>query len=248
MAGLKTLKITAFLQQGVCIDYRYGLSLDGILTSQIRGFKAYSKNISAPSSLLDGGLSIEKPEEWDIPLKKCSQGEDWHWMTTTGYLVDLHGQPVKYIPDVHNLFNEIDQGRAREIAVKLPQEVGGARGRFKKRLTPVLTIPAHAIVWHAVGEPLEVEKLLKNINSIGSRRNVGEGTVIRWEIAIVENVDEFFFGHTHPNGYLGKPCPIECVESLEIENYVLAEAGIRPPLFHESRQKLLALPENLLGI
>lgn len=248
MVGLKPLIITAFLQQGVAVDFRYGLSLDGLLTSQIRSVAATKTDHQQANSLLDGGLHLEEPKIWEIPLMKCEEGEDWHWMTTTGFLTNIEGTPVQYIPDTHLLLNEINQNRAREIAVKLPQEVGGGRGRFKKKLTPVLTIPAQKIIWHAIGNREEIFNLLNPIRSIGARRNSGEGTILAWSVEEASTEDYFLHGHTHPDGSLGKPAPKECVGKLNIEEYVVGEAGIHPPLFHSSTQRMLALPVNRLGI
>lgn len=248
MAGLESLTVEAELQQGVAIDFRYGLGFDGILASQIRSFEAVAQGYQNVDSSVDGGLHLDEPFEWELPLKKCVQKEDWHWMVTTGYLVDREGGPVPYIPDVHLLLNEIDQDRARHVAVRMPQEVGGARGRFKKKLTPVLTLPAHKIIWHAIGDKEKIESLLDNVYSIGARRNNGEGTVLKWVIKPAETVDDFFFGHTHPDGSLGKPCLLECAQKLNIEQYVLGEAGLRPPLFHKKMQKQLVIPNSRLGI
>lgn len=248
MAGLESLVVEAELQQGIGIDFRYGLGLDGILASQIRSFEAISKGYDNVDSFVDGGLHLDQPFEWELPLQKCIQKEDWHWMTTSGYLVDIDGKPVPYIPDVHLLLNEIDQNRARHIVVRMPQEVGGARGRFKKKLTPVLTLPAHKVIWHAVGDKRKIENLIGGINCIGARRNNGEGAVLKWSVSKVKTSDIFFFGHTHPDGTLGKPCLQECVHKLNIKDYVLGEAGLRPPLFHKNMQKQLAIPNSRLGI
>lgn len=243
MAGLVPLKVTASLQQGIVLDPLYGVSLDGILAGQVRASSAVSEGLCGAPSLLDGGLSGSEVISWDLPLQQCGEGQDWHWVATTGLLVDRVGVPVPLIPDTHRLLGEVDEIRARQIAISLPKNLGGARGRYRRRVTPVISVPAAAIVWHAVGDLDEIEKLLTPLTSIGSRRASGEGAVISWSVEEVSSVlDTWVFGHSHPNGEPGRLLPLSCAVRLGLELSQTVVAGIRPPMFHKETQRTLVVP------
>lgn len=242
------VRVVAVLQQGISIDPRYGVSLDGLLASQIRAEQAHRLGPGTPGSVLDGGLNPqdgEDPLEVDLPLARCTIGgeEDWHWLTTIGQPVDHDGNPVPFDPDPHRMLGGLDERRAEQVAVSLPKNVGGPRGRFRNRVTPVLVVPAAAIVWHAVGQPAEIRRLLEPLTTIGARRGSGEGTVLRWEFSVVYKEDPLLFGHTHPDGTLGRPVPRACAERLGMSCRRLGYAGLRPPMFHPVRQRMLVLPD-----
>jgi CRISPR type IV-associated protein Csf3 len=246
MAGLVPLRVTAVLQQGVAMDLRYGIALDGLLTGQVRGEAAYADGI-APGSNLDGGLAEIEPHDWDLPLARCVEsGDDWHWLCTTGLPQDHSGNRVTGVPDAHRLLGDIDERRAAQVAVSMPKNVGGARGRFRRRITPVLVFPAARVVWHAVGDHEAVQRLLEGITTVGARRGSGEGTVISWlvETVALNNAEEqFLHGHLHADGVAGRPMPMPCATRAGVPTGVTGLAGLRPPMFHAGRQKVLVLPD-----
>jgi hypothetical protein len=230
--------VTAFLQQGVVYDVRHGIALDGLLASALRSNEAQG----TPGSLLDGGLALDEPQTWELPLEACEASQGlWHWLATSGLPTDSEGKPVPLIPDPHRLLQTLDERRASQIAIRQPQHVGGSRGRFRQRVTPVLSIPAAKIVWHAVGDLAQVESLLTVLGSIGGRRGSGEGAVIKWSVEQAKPEDINRFGHTHPNGTQGRPLPEECIRSLGKVSKEFAPAGLRPPMFHRSNQKFLVV-------
>ena len=232
--------LTAYLQQGAVLNQRYGLTLDGLLTHIIRGNHA----LGHPGSLLDGGLGVDHPQEWELPLAQCHYADpDWHWLTTSAQPIDHDGNPIQPgPPDTHRLLIKLDEKRAGRIAVKIPKEAGGVRGRYRQRITPILVTPAAALTWQAVGDPTTVYSLLHHTHSIGGRRGIGEGTVLRWDITEHPDEDPFLFAHTHPNGTLARPCPLPCAEHANATNWTEGTAGLRPPLFHASMQRTLAIP------
>lgn len=239
MAGLgQPMTVIAHLQQGLVYDTRHGLALDGLLTSVLRTRAAQG----APGSLLDGGLAMDEPQAWELPLAVCERAPGlWHWLATSGLPVNSSGEPVPMVPDPHRLLQTLDERRASQVAIKQPQNVGGSRGRFRQRTTPVLSIPATKIVWHAVGDIAQVSALLSILPSIGARRGSGEGAVISWTVEPACPEDLNLFGHTHPDGTQGRPLPEECVHSLGRVSLEFAPAGLRPPMFHPANQKMLVV-------
>jgi len=245
--GFVPVTITARLQQGMVFDPRYGVAFDGLLAAQLRAQHANDLEPGMSGSDLDGGLLASDPLDWDLPLAKCSRSAEtgWHWLATTGQLVDHHGMPVCTGYDPHRMLNRLDERRAEQVAVKLPKNVGGARGRFRNKATPVLSVPAHSVIWHAVGDPVRIDELVRGLATVGARRGSGEGAVLSWTIAVADSDGEKElerWGHLNPDGSLGRPVPHECAEWLGIDMNSTGYAGLRPPMFHPSRQKLLVLP------
>jgi CRISPR type IV-associated protein Csf3 len=250
MAGLaapahQALEIVARLQQGVVMDLRYGIALDGLLMSSVRSAQASDRGVTT-GSLLDGGLSVSELAEWDIPLGRCDHAgaQDWHWLATTGMPVNSEGTRVSGVPDAHRLLGDLDERRAEQVAVALPKNVGGSRGRYRRRVTPVLTLPATAVVWRAIGDLNAVQDLLSFLPTVGGRRGSGEGSVIAWEVREADpNEDPWSFAHLHPDGVLGRPAPLPCAERLHVPTHHQGVAGLRPPMFHSGRQQVLVLPD-----
>lgn len=244
---LKPLVITAYLRHGLSLDLRYGIALDGLLTASLRASEGYLKGIMA-GSLLDGGLALGAPKEWDLPLGKCKEDLEigWHWMATTGQPIDIYGKPLPSAPfDPHRLMVRLDERRSEAIALSIPKNVGGPRGRYRTRVTPVMNTPCFGLVWHAYGNSEKIKELVESLTTIGARRGSGEGAVSSWDILEVspKGLDIFTFAHTHPDGNLGRPVPTLCAQKLGFKDNPTGYAGIRPPMFHSSRQKILVLPK-----
>lgn len=243
MAGLVPLTITAHLEQGLAFDVQHGLAFESILASTIRGMLAGG----LPGSVLDGGLKVPEVTTYELPLGVCDkESKTWHWLSTSGVLLDATG--VRILPpiDAHRLLQTIDEPRSEQVALSLPMHLDASRGRFRNRITPVLTIPASKISWHAVGDKNEIELLLHQVHAIGARRGSGEGRVVRWQLEEQESLAEeswWAFAHKHPTGGLGRLMPRSCAEALTKNNLIESIAGLRPPMFHSGNQHLLVLPE-----
>jgi len=242
--------LTAYLEQGIVMDSFYGLALDGILTSQVR--KEFAQQLGLRrdgGEELDGGLHAENPVDWALPLSRCvPQGSpaDWHWTCSVGFPLDHDGAVLtEIIPDTHRLSVRLDARRAYQIAVKVPATAGGSSGRFRTRITPVLSSPAAAICWKVVGDEDEVFRLVSAIPAIGGRRGVGEGAVVRWTISTKDVGDNELWAFAHydlDKSGVSRPIPQECAQHLSLEDFRPGQAGIRPPLLHPSRQRSLIMP------
>lgn len=233
--------VTASLLQGVVVDPHLGLSLDGGLASVVRRL---SGPPGLPGSLLDGGLAEAEPTFWSLPLAQCSGdgGDGWHWAVSGATLLDGDGQVVDVagVPDVHRLSTAPDERRAPWTAVRLPADLGGRRGRFRPRLRPVLAIPARQAVWRAVGCPETTQRLLGALRAVGARRGAGEGQVVEWRVEAAAPEDIFRWLHL-ADGRPSRPMPVECAQAVQAE-FGEQRGGLRPPLFHPSTQRLLAVP------
>lgn len=250
---LEPLVVTAHLQQGLVIDQFYGLSLDGLLVSQTRRAWAHYLGLERDSGAdLDGGLSIENPVDWSLPLAVCvpeDEPNSWHWLCSTASALGPEGELIPDItPGTHRLSVRMDARRAHQVAVRVPATAGGASGRFRPRITPVLNLPARAVRWTAVGCQEDIRNLLDSLTSVGGRRGTGEGVVMRWEVlAIDEKVSAWHFGHKGISGAENqRPIPASCGRLLGMEDAQTCIAGIRPPVLHHSRQRRLVMPTSAL--
>ena len=257
MAGLDHLDdansdpfvITAVLEQGIVLDSFYGLALDGILVSQMRKAKAVDLGLRRDGGQeLDGGLHVDEPIDWPIPIARCVPDgfeDDWHWMCSVGFPIDTEGRVISdRIPDTHRLSVRLDARRANQVSVKVPSSAGGSSGRFRSRITPVLSLPAYAVRWRAVGNMDETRELISSVSAIGARRGSGEGAVTHWAIERATEIDNpWEFAHKDLNDSgPSRPMPITCASVVVKGATRQGIAGVRPPLLHRSRQRLLALP------
>lgn len=234
----RALTITAHLQQGAVLDYHYGLALDGILASVTRRLSAPP---GTPGSLIDGGLDNNNPTDWDLPLAQCHTTDDWHWAIGHGIPTDIKGDPLpRTAPDTHRISSHLDDRRLPHTLTRIPAEASPRRGRFRNRIRPILTTPAHAIRWNAIGNPGELIGILSAVNAIGGRRGIGEGHVLEWTIDPIDPIDPFLHVHVAHDA-LSRPMPIDCATRTGLPGQPVT-AGIRPPYFHPARQRHLRKP------
>lgn len=239
MAELIPLTITARLQQGAALDARFGIGLDGLLTSLLRAAAKNETGVRTGSEL-DGGASAPVLAEIDLPLARCA-ADPWHWMCTTAYPLDWDRSPLAPEPDVHHIRYSHQREIAEQTSVRLPQHVPISAGRYRSRRVPVVVFPAPYIQFRAVGDPTAIQGLLDGCHSIGSHRRSGEGAVLGWDLDAAPGADEDLWGHAHGDGTLGRPVPAECAERLDL-TAESGRAGIRPPYWHPDRQHTLLLP------
>ena len=244
MVRLTPFVVVAHLQQGVVLDSRYGTALDGLLASVVRDNQKqqhYQKTgLAVTGSQLDGGLDNPEPTVVELPLQKCFIGGEngWHWACTTAYPVGVHTEF-----DVHYRYCQIKENTTRHTTTNIPKHLHSTFGRYRTRKVPVVTTVTNTVVWRVVGDPDLVEELLTPITTIGKHRNNGEGTVLGWNIFTHLDGDPFLYGHTHPDGTLGRPIPTECAQQLNLPTTTPQTAGIRPPYWHPANQKELIIPQ-----
>lgn len=244
--------VIATLQQGAALDARFGIGLDGLLASVIRDHAKHTHGAPGEplsGSTLDGGLALATPTTVDLPLTRCTPPDapdQWHWSCTTALPVDHDRNPVRGDPDVHHHHGRIKERTAELVAHALPTAFPPASGRYRMRRMPVVTFPAAALIWRAVGNPDTVHDLLADIPTIGARRGTGEGTVLRWAVEPAPDADPYDYGHLHPDRNLGRPTPLGCLTPTT-GHTLTGTSGIRPPYWHPHTQHHVALPRPLQG-
>lgn len=260
--------ITARLQQGIALDVLFGTALDGLLASVTRDRAkavAAAEGRLLTGSMLDGGLDVDQPAVVVLPLSRCaaplpalggnparSRDEigdpDWHWLCTTAYPVGLDGARTHGDPDVHHQHSRIRETTLHHISDPLPASLPPASGRYRMRRLPVVTTPAAAVQWHAVGDPDAIADLLNDLPAIGRRRATGEGLVLGWTVTTHPDLPPgqwLRHGHCHPDGSLGRPTPHGCLDRVALTADRQGVAGIRPPYWHPATQRPVLLPTPL---
>lgn len=238
-AGMVPLLVRARMAAGVAHGVPWGISLDGLLASEIR------ENTKAAARA--AGTDYEPysldavPEDLDLPLARCTGdgGDRWHWAATFAYPEDeVLGPNVQYWsarPDQHAL----DQ-----MSAELPALVSERQGRYRSRVMPLpLTVCRH-LVWRAVGDPAAITELLTPIVSIGKKRSAGHGHVLTWTVDEEPGADRWEFAHLYPDGALGRTAPHSCLADTAPAAATGGEArmGLRPPYMHPACRAQVLLP------
>lgn len=236
------IKVTAHLESGIAHATPWGISLDGILASELHHARK--------AQLLEHGhehtplVEQEEPVDLPLPLARCERGRDWHWAATCSWPVDGH----EHLPDVQPWISRVDHRALTDVVDESLQKViDDQRGRYRSHLMPLLVTTTTAVTWTCVGDPGAVEQLLQPVRAIGKKRAHGQGHVLAWDVSPAEDLDVWVAAHLHPDGTLGRPSPPECLDHatapvVDRETLTSGRTGIRPPLVHPSRQLDQLLP------
>lgn len=229
------LRITAHLASGFASANPWGIALDGLLASELRGIQ--KALLTGLGHDVVGAMDSDNPPDLRLPLARCTLSPTWHWAATCG-------QPSHpdIRPEVHTWTARVDARHLEQATSYLPKTVSDRQGRYKAHRMHVLVTPATSLTWQAIGDLDAISDLLDGISAIGKKRSQGEGHVLAWEVVTVD-VDEFAAAHCHPDGTLGRPTPIECLDAHPKLRTHLAMAGLRPPYMHPSRRSPAYLPQ-----
>lgn len=236
------MRVRAHLASGIAHAAPWGISLDGLLASELWAEQKASCRESGAG--YTRAMEQQDPPDLALPLRRCEPTTGpWHWSATCAHPDQNHDQV-----DVRTWTGRVDARALEQAATGLPKTVSDRQGRYRARRMPLLVTPCASVTWHAVGNVDAVRKLLDQVTSIGKKRATGEGHVLAWEVTAAPDLDEFTAGHLHPDGSLGRPTPEACRNRCgsEVLDGGQGRAGIRPPYMHPSRQHTLTLPA-LLG-
>ncbi|KXX54546.1 hypothetical protein [Rhodococcus sp. LB1] len=237
-AGMVPIVIRARMAAGVAHAVPWGISLDGLLASEIReNTKAAAREAGTDYTPYSPDTV---PEDLDLPLARCpGDGADsWHWAATFAW-------PEDEVPGPHVQYWSArpDQQALDQMSAELPALVSERQGRYRSRVMPLpLTVCRH-LVWRAVGDPGAVVELLESIVSIGKKRGSGHGHVLSWEITEHPDADRWEFAHLHPDGSLGRTAPPACLHGADdVRTGGGGQMGLRPPYMHPARRRQVVLP------
>lgn len=234
--AFQPLRVTAHLASGYASANPWGIALDGLLASELRGIqKALLTRLGHP---IASAMDSDDPPDLRLPLARCTLSPTWHWAATCS-----HPSHPDQRPEVHTWTARVDTRHLEQATSYLPKTVSERQGRYKAHRMPLLVTPATTLTWQAVGDIDTITHLLDGITAIGKKRSQGEGHVLAWEVAATD-LDEFTAAHCHPDGTLGRPTPAACLDAHPELRTHLGTTGLRPPTMHPSRRAQAYLPHT----
>ncbi|WP_128645065.1 hypothetical protein [Rhodococcus sp. BS-15] len=231
------LVVRARLASGVAHATPWGISLDGLLASEIReNYKAECRTRGTEYEPYD---SASEPAPLELPLARCTlAGQDnWHWSATfawpDGEVAGPHVQYWSSRPDQHAL-DQLSDG--------LPALVSERQGRYRARVMPLPLTIASALVWRAVGDPDAVLDLLGGVRTIGRKRSSGHGHILNWTVEEAA-ADPWASSHLHLDGSLGRTAHAHCLRGHQrVDTGGEGQMGLRPPYMHPATRREVLLP------
>ncbi|MCX5046229.1 hypothetical protein OG921_23950 [Aldersonia sp. NBC_00410] len=230
--------VRARLAGGVGHGVPWGISLDGLLASEIRAeAKAAARTADVDYPVFDRSVV---PDELELPLARCSGagGEFWHWAATFAWPEgEVAGPHVQYWS------GRPDQLALAQTAAALLALVSERQGRYRARVMPLPLTMCKSLVWRAVGDPDAIAGLLEHITAIGKKRGAGHGHILEWSVTPQAGGDPFDYAHLHPDRSLGRTVPRKCIEGrCSIRTGGQGRMGLRPPYMHPARRAFVELP------
>ncbi|MFF0818624.1 hypothetical protein ACFYVR_26275 [Rhodococcus sp. NPDC003318] len=233
MSGHVPLTVRARLAGGVAHSAPWGISLDGLLASQIRaGVKAAARDAGTDYPPYD---PAQPPDELELPLTRCTAagGDNWHWAATFA-----HAEGEVAGPHVTYWTARPDQYALDHLSDRLPAHVSERQGRYRSRVMPLPLTIARALVWRAVGDPDVIRDLLAGVMVIGRKRSSGHGHVFDWTVTPDPGADPWECAHLHPDGTLGRSTPPGCLaDRRDIATGGSGHFGLRPPYMHPAMRR-----------
>ena len=112
-----------------------------------------------------------------------------------------------------------------------------ASGPYKQRFAPIRLSLVERVVWFCRGDRSEINKLLKNVASIGKNRGHGFGLVDFFDYEEMENDFSII-----ADGVLMRTVPVKVAEELNATSFSQSYGGWREPYWHPETQTEVANP------
>lgn len=231
--------VRAHLSSGVAHATPWGISLDGLLASEMwAATKAAALDLGDPVGSLRPDVV---PADLELPLQRCAIDSGmWHWCATFAFPEDPVGEED---PVIRYWAMRTDHRGVEELASWMPAVVSDRQGRYRARYMPLMVTNTRTVVWRGVGDLDAVARLIGGLDVVGKKRSAGEGRVLRWEFEPTPEQDVWTAGHLHPDGSLGRTAPPGCFAGRSLPDTAgFGLAGIRPPYMHPRRMREVHLP------
>ena len=126
----------------------------------------------------------------------------------------------------------LDPGQRRSLLV--------TSGPYKSRFTPERVRLLDRVCWLVRGDRVEMNKLLKQVKSLGRHRNIGYGQVWRWTFDEQEQ-DYSIFAPCNGKKVLMKTVPLD-INLHDVVGYSQGYGGHEPPYWHPEFHQRVAVP------
>jgi len=224
---MQPLKITAYLQDGRVAGTDSWFPLDSVLAAVWMRENHPDAYYNASSHMLTNEMIVA-----ELPFERRGEGDDWYWACSFNQSPKIH----EYIMHWHKRFDDqlekyLDfQGKRGKVDT--------TSGKYKAYRMPLVVQLFDCLIWYAVGELDEAQRLCRKVTHIGKKASQGLGAVDYWEVEPCEH-DWSVVG---PDGRLMRAIPIDAGLPPGVQGAQIAQYGIRPPYWHIDHQRVCFMP------
>lgn len=164
------LKITCALRNGFAANDPWSPSIDGILGYFLRREQLGEERFAVTSIDSSSMTPVD-----DLPLAKIEWNGDWWYRCSS----PVYASQAEFLRYYHRRFDA-----AAAVVYLQPQraKLETRCGPFKNYRLSARVIVTPEVVWYAVGDQAEVERLLRRCSAIGGKIGAGFGRVKAWRV------------------------------------------------------------------
>lgn len=231
---MKPIRITAHLAGGILFHPSEGITIDGPLAwgavLERLGEEAFAQ---IPNDEMERRTAKPDP---GVPLGVHRDGDVWMYQASQAEIHGHHGT------DLRHWNKRFDDGMAQAYIDALDlsrrRKVNVGSGEFKSYHQPIYVETVERLVWYAIGDSDEAERLLNtHITHLGKKHNRGYGVVVVWQVEEYDGpVDRWLW---RENGQPARAIPTEFLGEWDGE---VAWAGYRPPYWLQAHHAWCAVP------
>lgn len=223
---IKNWKITCFLLSPLCGDPP---NLDALLEYELARRLGYKH-----SNKLTRNVPLSEIKKPPIPLAK---------RTVAGHDIYCCSNPIIPKPKAEWSDHQSKRFDTDMVALILHRsqrkKLLTSSGPYKSRFSPIRIRLIDRIVWFARGDRGEINKLLKKIVALGHCRNIGYGTIDRWEYEEVDANNSLYASYKGKKIVM-KTIPVEAARNYY--GYRKSYGGAFPPYWHPETNQEIAIP------
>lgn len=183
---------------------------------------------------LDRNTKLNEVKLPEIPIEKFTFRNEYFYKVSNPIFkirnVERKSYTKRFPTEKTNLLKE-----------KYHKNIMTASGLYKSHMKPMDLFSVDKIVWFAKGIKPEIEDIVKDIDSIGGKRNIGNGVVTSWNVETIE--DDYSISATHNNQrILMRVIPFELKDQFCDTGYSISYGSHRPPYWHPDNYNEIAIP------
>ena len=225
---LKNLQITAYLGKPIALSDDYSPSIDALLEWLWLDERGLARTNPSPDSLIQTELPIKKGRitgEWLF--------DEWYWCVSSPHYQIEYEQTSRFRKRWDYQDKHLSWGKKK---AKVQRD-----GGFTKNVDlPLFLRNTNRIDWFAVGDRVELHRLLEQCTHLGKARSCGYGEVLKWDVTEIEND-----WHLWRNGNLARPIPYEYFAPLNHkERLPMMSWAWRPPGWMDCNRELCVMPKH----
>jgi len=235
---MELIEITAKMIGPVAYNPAEGLSLDGPLAFaaalEREGAAFYDDRPS--NEELAAITSTPDPE---MPLEVYRDAGTW--LYACSHAIPCGAQASEQLHRNKRFDDGFAAAYPEALDLSRKRVVRANSGPLKSYHMPLFLEIADRLVWHAIGEPEKVERLLRaHIHHLGKGHNAGHGRVASWTVESSDELERRWMWQDTQPRTPARPLPI----GMTPDNWTgeTAVTGYRPPYWLATNQTLCAMP------